>query len=149
MSQSVTECHRVSQSVTESHRVSQSVTECHRVLQAVTGCHRVSQSVIECYRVSQSVTESQRVSQRVTECHRVSQSVDSVVKVTIDHTSESKQDVIQASQKLLHFLSKTTSSNSIVKKHKGKKYCCIAREKHFDSSNVTSSLNVCVEMLAK
>ena len=75
--------------------------------------------------------------------------VDSVVKVTIDHTSESKQDVIQASQKLLHFLSKTTSSNSIVKKHKGKKYCCIAREKHFDSSNVTSSLNVCVEMLAK
>ena len=69
--------------------------------------------------------------------------VDSVVKVTIDHTSESKQDVIQASQKLLHFLSKTTSSNSIVKKHKGKKYCCIAREKHFDSSNVTSSLNVC------
>ena len=75
--------------------------------------------------------------------------VDSVVKVTIDHTSESKQDVIQASQKLLHFLSKTTSSNSIVKKHKGKNYCCIAREKHFDSSNVTSSLNVCVEMLAK
>ena len=75
--------------------------------------------------------------------------VDSVVKVTIDHTSESKQDVIQASQKLLHFLAKTTSSNSIVKKHKGKKYCCIAREKHFDSSNVTSSLNVCVEMLAK
>ena len=75
--------------------------------------------------------------------------VDSVVTVTIDHTSESKQDVIQASQKLLHFLSKTTSSNSIVKKHKGKKYCCIAREKHFDSSNVTSSLNVCVEMLAK
>jgi len=129
------------------------------VLKSVTGCHRVSQSVIECYRVSQSVTESQRVSQRVTECHRVSQSVtechrvsqsvDSVVKVTIDHTSESKQDVIQASQKLLHFLSKTTSSNSIVKKHKGKKYCCIAREKHFDSSNVTSSLNVCVEMLAK
>ena len=75
--------------------------------------------------------------------------VDSVVKVTIDHTSESKQDVIQVSQKLLHFLAKTTSWNIIVKKHKGKKYCCIAREKHFDSSNVTSSLNVCVEMLAK
>ena len=71
--------------------------------------------------------------------------VDSVVKVTIDHTSESKQDVIQASQKLLHFLAKTTSSNSIVKKHKGKNYCCIAREKHFDWSCVTSSLNVCVQ----
>ena len=56
--------------------------------------------------------------------------VDSVVTVTIDHTSESKQDVIQASQKLLHFLAKTTSSNSIVKKHKGNKYFCIAREKH-------------------
>ena len=41
---------------------------------------------------------------------------------------------------------KDAIDEKIKKKHKGKKYCSIAHEKHFDSSNMTSSLNVCVEI---